>query len=327
MKEERHMLKNKRVWLASFLCFCLGMGCASASAVEEEPVMISAQTAFAEISDAFASCIYQGELKYSIEQSILNNAHAVQKDDGTITLEAADGVEKLEQRNTSLLMDDTLYTRVVNLDRDNSTSDLMLLRSEPEQYYVIEGTSAKLAEAGFSQMQWNLSQAKRVDTSAMRMDPEVMLHNACFMLIGSLFEYDTDERVYTACKDEFSWSSKEEDGSISLYYESKQSAALNEDYKMEFSDIAALADTFVVKYACGTVSINEDDQQVLVDYFVNIEYSTQGKTYSLIENGKIDFMAYSYRIPSYGTINQIIDDLDFDVQSGKPKNDLETFVY
>lgn len=322
------MLQNKRVWLVSLLCLCLGIGCANAGAAEEDPVPIQAQTAFEELSEAFASCIYQGELKYSINETILNNAHLVQNDDGTYTLLQADDMETREQRNTSILIDDILYSRIVNLDRKNNTSDLMLLRSEPEQYYVIEGTSNKLAESGFSSMNWKMIDAEKVDTSMMVMNPQMMLHNACFMLIDPLFEYDDQERVYTGCKEEeFSWNKKGEDGVIYLYFEGNLSNKLNDAFKREYSEIVRAADTFVVKNVSGTVTINEDDLQVLVDYFVSIEYTYKSQTHTLSQNGTIDFMAYSYRIPSYGTINQIISDLDFDEQSGLPKNNLETFTY
>jgi hypothetical protein len=313
----------------SVLCFCLPLflcGCSSyRSAVKT--TSITAEQAYEVLDTAFLSCCYDGEMKYTINSQTLGLALLDEKDD-EITFSYDNSTDYYDRNSSNLILDDILYSRVLDINRQNETTTISLVRSEPECYYGIEGITDEMVESEFDGITWTYLQAEKVDRSSARLDPDKMLYNLCFSLVDEIAQYDALTKDYIGCnQSEFEWTRQDQDGIVTLIASGKQGAALNGLYLDNYTDIEQVASSFDVDNAVYTIIINEDEQLVTITLDFKANYMVDGTSYPLSNTTEINYLAYSTRIPSYGTINHIISQLDFDSDTLLPNNDIKSFVY
>jgi hypothetical protein len=313
----------------SVLCFCLPLilcGCSSYR-TNTKTTSINAKQAYEVLDTAFLSCCYDGEMKYTVDSQTLGLPLLDEKND-SVSFTYDDSTDYYDRSSANLILDDILYSRVLDINRQDETTTISLVRSEPECYYEIEGSTSEMIENEFDGITWTYLQAEKVDRSSARLDPNKMLYNLCFSLIDEIAQYDPLKKDYIGCnEDEFEWTRQDQDGIVTLIASGKQGSALNGLFLDNYSDVQKVASAFDVENAVYTIVINEDEQLVTITLDFEANYVVDGTNYPLTNTTEINYLAYSTRIPSYGTINHIISQLDFDSDTLLPNNNIKTFVY
>jgi hypothetical protein len=305
---------------------CLA-GCSNI-AVNRKTKSITAEEAYEVLDSAFQSCCYNGEMKYTVSNKTTGQPILATDSKGNIEFSQNTDTDTNNRRSVNLILDDILYSRVVDIDRQTGSTTITLVRSEPECYYSIIGTTDTEAESGFEGLTWNLQSANKVVRTIERMDPLVMLYSVCFEMISELTLYDESLGTYTGCNGtEYDWVREDEDGIVILKATGKTGEDLDNLFLDNYPDVDAVAESFDVTESTYTITINEDEQLVTIDYETDADYKVDNKKYDFTNTGTINFLAYSNRIPSYGTINKLIDDLAFSENTNKPTKDVKTFIY
>jgi hypothetical protein len=305
---------------------CLA-GC-SGVAVNRKTKSITAAEAYEVLDGAFQSCCYNGEMKYTVSDKTTGQPVLTTDSKGNVVFAQNTDTDTNNRRSVNLILDDILYSRVVDIDRQTDSTKITLVRSEPECYYSIIGSTDTEAESGFEGLTWTLDSANKVVRTSERMDPAVMLYTVCFDLISELAVYDESLGTYTGCNgSEYSWVREDEDGIVILKATGKTGEDLDNLFLDNYSDVDAVAESFDVTESAYTITINEDEQLVTIDYTTNADYKVDNKNYDFSNTGTINFLAYSNRIPSYGTINKLISDLAFSDTTNLPTKDVKTFIY